>query len=185
MGSRTAGRGTPHRPAAHRGRSSGRPDTGWPTRGGGRGGTRRGRLRRRGCRVRPATRREHEHRRRCADARSRFGMILIPAPLDRCRSRSMVRCPAPPRGWHRSLTRPTGGSDTNAGSIPVSLLSRLPAEVAAASRSPARPQSATMSTSVQWKGVPRKPACIPSAKCLTGKIRAIQRIQRACCRRTG
>src|SRR5262245_38867983 len=43
--------------------------------------------------------------------------------------------------------------------------------------SPASPQAATTSTSVQWKGVPRNPACIPSAKCLTGKIRAIQRIQ--------
>jgi hypothetical protein len=43
--------------------------------------------------------------------------------------------------------------------------------------SPASPQAATTSTSVQWKAVPRNPACIPSAKCLTGKIRAIQRIQ--------
>jgi hypothetical protein len=46
-----------------------------------------------------------------------------------------------------------------------------------ASASPASPQAATTGTSVQWKAVPRNPACIPSAKCLTGKIRAIQRIQ--------
>lgn len=34
-----------------------------------------------------------------------------------------------------------------------------------------------MSTSVQWNGVPMNPADIPSAKCLTGKIRAIHKIQ--------
>jgi len=44
-----------------------------------------------------------------------------------------------------------------------------------ASASPATPQAATTSTSVQWKAVPRNAACIPSAKCLTGKIRAIHR----------
>lgn len=31
--------------------------------------------------------------------------------------------------------------------------------------------------SYQWKVVPRKPACMLSAKCLTGKILAVQVIQ--------
>ena len=39
------------------------------------------------------------------------------------------------------------------------------------------PQAATTRTSLQWNGVPRKPACMPAAKCRTGKMRAIQRIQ--------
>src|ERR1017187_10949600 len=47
----------------------------------------------------------------------------------------------------------------------------------AASSRPARPQTATISTSVQRKLVPRKPACIACAKCLTGKTLAIHRIQ--------
>ena len=42
---------------------------------------------------------------------------------------------------------------------------------------PASPQAATTRTSVQWKGLPRNPACIPARKCLSGKIRPTQSIQ--------
>src|SRR5271165_680902 len=41
---------------------------------------------------------------------------------------------------------------------------------------PARPQAATTTTSVQLNAVPRNPACMPLAKCQTGKIRAIHTI---------
>jgi hypothetical protein len=46
-----------------------------------------------------------------------------------------------------------------------------------ATAKPPRPQAATIRTSVQWKLVPKKPACMPLAKCLIGNIRAIHRIQ--------
>jgi hypothetical protein len=42
------------------------------------------------------------------------------------------------------------------------------------------PQAATTSTSFQENGVPSNPAWMPSAKCLTGKIRAVQMIQAGC-----
>src|ERR1035441_2457041 len=46
-----------------------------------------------------------------------------------------------------------------------------------AAASPANPHAATIRTSVPLKLMPRKPAWIPLAKCRTGKIRAIHRIQ--------
>jgi hypothetical protein len=44
-------------------------------------------------------------------------------------------------------------------------------------RSPAAPHAATIPTSTQLKLVPRKPACSPSAKCRTGKMRDTRTIQ--------
>ena len=39
------------------------------------------------------------------------------------------------------------------------------------------PHKTTIRTSVQWNGVPRKPACMPRAKWRTGKTFATHRIQ--------